>query len=192
MSAAKAPTPTDITCSQCTKATGRQAETGGKRQGPVESGRGDLVLGDLMHDVSRLRRLIFDESMRPLGLTRSQWWVLDCLSRSDGMIQSDLANTLGLGKAALGGLVDRLELAGFVCRRADDSDRRAKRVYLAAHASGIIEGFNEHGRDINERILAGISDDERSHLASMLGRIKANLLALKSGQRSGSGLNGDD
>ena len=103
MGAAKAPTPTDITCPQCTKATGRQAETGGKRQGLVVSGRGDLVLGDLMHDVSRLRRLIFDGSMRPLGLTRSQWWVLDCLSRSDGMIQSDLANTLGLGNAALGG-----------------------------------------------------------------------------------------
>ena len=36
----------------------------------------DSRLGFLMHDVSRLRRGVFDEFMKPVGLTRSQWWIL--------------------------------------------------------------------------------------------------------------------
>ena len=33
-------------------------------------------LGFLIHDVSRLRRTVVDKALRPLGVTRSQWWVL--------------------------------------------------------------------------------------------------------------------
>ena len=70
--------------------------------------------GFLMHDVSRLRRSVFDEFMKPMAMTRSQWWILAHLSRHDGMIQSDLANVLDIGKAALGGLIDRLEASRFI------------------------------------------------------------------------------
>ena len=51
-------------------------------------------LGFLMHDVSRLRRKVFDDVMKPVGVTRSQWWVMAHLSRHDGMSQSDLADVL--------------------------------------------------------------------------------------------------
>ena len=36
----------------------------------------DLRIGFLIHDVSRLRRNTFDQYMKPLGVTRSQWWVI--------------------------------------------------------------------------------------------------------------------
>src|SRR5664279_2238688 len=76
---------------------------------PVDTENWDARLGFLMHDVSRLRRNVFDDFMKPMEMTRSQWWILAYLSRQDGMIQSDLANVLDIGKAALGGLIDRLE-----------------------------------------------------------------------------------
>lgn len=41
-------------------------------------------IGFLVHDVSRMRRTLFDQEMKPLGITRSQWWVLAQLSRSLG------------------------------------------------------------------------------------------------------------
>ena len=59
-----------------------------------DSDNWDQRLGFLMHDVSRLRRSVFNEFMKPLGVTRSQWWVLAHLSRHDGMNQTDLANVL--------------------------------------------------------------------------------------------------
>jgi hypothetical protein len=77
----------------------------------------DLRLGYLIHDVSRLRRMMFDRALAPLGITRSQWWVLAFISRKDGLPQTQLANELDVGKVALGALIDRLETAGFVTRK---------------------------------------------------------------------------
>ena len=41
-------------------------------------------IGFLIHDVSRLRRTVVDKALRPIGVTRSQWWVLANLSRHNG------------------------------------------------------------------------------------------------------------
>ncbi|MBN3788517.1 MarR family transcriptional regulator [Burkholderia sp. Ac-20353] len=145
----------------------------------------DQRLGFLMHDVSRLRRIVFDEFMRPLGVTRSQWWVLAYLSRHDGMIQSDLANVLELGKAALGGLIDRLEASGSIERRPDDTDRRVKRVYLTPAGAHIVKQMRLKNHEMNERILAGLEYEQRQNLADMLMHVKRNLASLKRDSEAG-------
>lgn len=132
-----------------------------------------------MHDVSRLRRTVFDGFMKPLGVTRSQWWVLAYLSRHDGMIQSDLANVLELGKAALGGLVDRLVASGLVERRADENDRRAKRVYLSTKGARLISEMRLMSHEMSERILEGLDLPARQALADMLQQVKRNLIAIR-------------
>lgn len=139
----------------------------------------DARLGFLMHDVSRLRRSVFDEFMKPLGVTRSQWWVLACLSRHDGMIQSDLANVLELGKAALGGLIDRLEFSGFIDRRPDEFDRRVKRIFLTGSGTQLIKEMVIQNHEMSERILEGLSTEERYRLADMLMLVKRNLLRIR-------------
>lgn len=151
---------------------------------PPEQVNWDARLGFLMHDVSRLRRIVFDEVMRPFGLTRSQWWILAHLSRQDGMIQSDLANLLDLGKAALGGLLDRLEASGFIERRPDDSDRRVKRIHLTANGSRMIVEMRTHGHDMSERMLKGLGVEARHALVEHLALVKANLLEIKNGFKS--------
>ena len=138
----------------------------------------DQRLGFLMHDVSRLRRTVFDDFMKPLNVTRSQWWVLAYLSRHDGMIQSDLANVLELGKAALGSLIDRLEAAGLVRRGADEADRRAKRVFLSPAGTQLIKEMRVRSHEMSERILEGLDNDTRHTLADLLGQVKVNLLAI--------------
>lgn len=155
--------------------------------GPRQAGRGqaaaadnwDQRLGFLMHDVSRLRRSVFDAYMKPLGVTRSQWWVLAYLSRHDGMIQSDLANVLDLGKAALGALIERLEATGLVERRPDPVDRRAKRVYLTGRGSQLITAMRTQSNAMSERMLAGLTAADRKQLVNLLTQVKVNLLALR-------------
>src|SRR6202051_1880968 len=83
-----------------------------------------LRLGYLIHDVSRLRRMMFDRELAPLGITRSQWWVLAFISRKDGLPQTQLANDTAVGQGGVGALIDRLESSGFVLRQADPVDRR--------------------------------------------------------------------
>lgn len=139
----------------------------------------DQRVGFLMHDVSRLRRVVFDAMMKPLGVTRSQWWVLAHLSRHDGMIQSDLADLLDLGKAALGGLVDRLEVSEFIERRPDSTDRRAKRVFLTRKGNQMVKEMHQMSHELSEQILDGFDQEERLQLADLLMRVKKNLVLIK-------------
>ena len=146
----------------------------------LEEENWDARLGFLMHDVSRLRRSVFDEFMKPLGVTRSQWWVLAYLSRHDGMIQSDLANVLDLGKAALGGLIDRLEAGGFIMRRPDELDRRVKRIFLSTSGVQLIKEMVKSSHHMSERMLKDMSTVDRNRLVELLTHVKRNLASIRS------------
>lgn len=137
-----------------------------------------LRLGYLIHDVSRLRRVSFDRELAPLGITRSQWWVLAFISRNDGLPQTQLANELDVGKVALGSLIDRLQSAGFVERRADEKDRRVKRVHLTEKARELIDKIEPINSSFNARILQGISRDDIESSARTLYAMKNNLIEL--------------
>ena len=147
------------------------------------NGNRDQRLGFLMHDVSRLRRVVFDEFMKPAGVTRSQWWVLAHLSRRDGMIQSDLAEVLELGKAALGALVERLEGSRLVARSPDPADRRVKRIHLTAKGMRTVLKMREQSDAMSERILAGLTAHQRRELAAMLDRVKKNLMSIRNNRQ---------
>lgn len=140
--------------------------------------RRDIKLGYLIHDVSRMRRTVFDHLMRPLGITRAQWWVLAHLSRHDGMAQTQLADMLDVGKASLGSVLDRLETTGFIERRADAADRRMKRVYLTRSSFQVLERLVEVETDLNEKILGDLTDPDRNELIRMLSSIKMSLLRI--------------
>jgi MarR family transcriptional regulator for hemolysin len=137
-----------------------------------------LRIGFLIHDVSRLRRTIFDQRMKPLHLTRSQWWVLSGISRHDGagITQTELAKVLDLGKVALGGLIDRLEMSQFVERRAVPGDRRANVVLLTAKGQDLLDKMVKIGDEMNAKIMKGVSLQEQHLLANLLSKMKGNLL----------------
>lgn len=138
-------------------------------------------LGFLIHDVSRLRRNAFDRLMRPLGVTRSQWWVLAYLSRHDGMMQTELAELLDVGKVTLGGLIDRLEAGGWVVRRADKDDRRVKRIFLTANTDRLFKQMRSAENKLSDELLNGISAEECDQLFAVLLRMKKNLIRLGAG-----------
>ncbi len=138
----------------------------------------ELRLGFLVHDVSRLRRRVVDRALKPLGVTRSQWWVLAFLSRSDGMSQVALADELDLGKVALGQLIDRLEKTGFVMRKADDADRRIKRIHLTRRSHALIARIRENVSATEKQILDEIDEGDLKATVRALSGMKDNLLAL--------------
>ncbi|MDR3453431.1 MAG: MarR family transcriptional regulator [Rhodoferax sp.] len=136
----------------------------------------ELRLGFLIHDVSRLRRSAFDRCLKPLSVTRSQWWVLAYLSREDGMTQTQLAEELDLGKVAIGGLIDRLEKSGLVRRDADAADRRVKRIFLEPKSKQLIARMRKVSHRLNQQILDGLPDENLGGAAKTLDRMKRNLL----------------
>lgn len=141
-----------------------------------------LKIGFLIHDVSRLRRTIYDQHLKPLGITRSQWWVLANLSRrkDGGYNQVELARQMDLGKVTLGGLIDRLEEGGFVRRVADTQDRRSKRVVISARGAEVLKQIESISENLNEKILKNMAPEQESQLESLLSTMKGNLLDMES------------
>lgn len=134
-----------------------------------------LRLGFLIHDVSRLRRVVVDRALKPIGLTRSQWWLLSFLGRRDGMTQSALAGDVDVTKVAIGGLVARMESAGFVERRADERDGRFKRVYLTPAGIRMLSSIREQIEQIEIEILAGIQVPDLETTTATLAKVKDQL-----------------
>jgi DNA-binding MarR family transcriptional regulator len=144
----------------------------------------ELRIGFLIHDISRLRRSMVDRVVRPLGVTRSQWWVLAFLSRQDGMHQVALADQLDLGKVALGGIIEGLESNGLIERRPDANDKRLKRVFLSKKGVRMIARIRENVADVEKRLLRGIDASDLEGLVRGLRSMKGNLLDIL-GRRPG-------
>src|SRR3954468_2924791 len=79
-------------------------------------------------------RRAFDRRAAGLGPTRAQWKVLIRLTRTPGLRQVDLAETLDIEPISLCRIIDRMQEAGLVERTRDPDDRRAWRLDVSAQA----------------------------------------------------------
>lgn len=138
----------------------------------------DDNIGVMISDVARLMRTVFDRRVRDLGLTRAQWLLLTRLHRRPGASQSDLADMMEIEKASAGRLIDRLEVKGWVIRRADKGDRRVNRVYLTPEAERVHKRIWRVAEATVDDALTGLGPREVVQLARLLGRVKQRVAGL--------------
>ena len=130
--------------------------------------------GFLISDVARLMRKNFDSRVKEIGLTRSQWWLLNHLFRADGITQAELAETLEIERSSTGKLLDSLELKGWIKRVVDEKDRRSKRVFLTKEVEPIINKMRGIAKKVREVSLGKLSS-QQDDFVDMLIEIKNNL-----------------
>jgi MarR family transcriptional regulator for hemolysin len=136
---------------------------------------GKDTIGFLVNDTARLMRKDFERRARSIGLTRAQWQTLFHLARNEGCNQATLADLMEVEPITLTRTVDRLEACGLVERRADPTDRRARLLFLGERAHPLLEELRTLGAETREIALAGISEDERTLLMTLLTKMRANL-----------------
>jgi len=129
----------------------------------------------VLNDVARLLRTYADQRARRLGMTRAQWAVLARLEHHEGLKQSELAEMLDIQPITLTRLVDRLCANGMIERRADPSDRRAKRLHLTPLARPLMDRLADLGQDMMGTVLEGFDNETIEQMTVDLGRAKENL-----------------
>lgn len=132
-------------------------------------------LGFLVSDVSRLLRRSFDEKARTIGVTRPQWRVLTLLARREGINQGGIAELLEVEPITLSRMIDRLQEAGLVERRADPADRRAWQLFLTDKAAPIIAQLRAYAEELFEEALEGFDKTEEQQLNALMARVHQNL-----------------
>jgi DNA-binding MarR family transcriptional regulator len=138
----------------------------------------DMSFGYLFNDVTLLFRKHFDRRAVKFGLTRAQWRATKMLYHREGLRQTELAEWLEMEPIAVGRVIDRLQAAGFVERRADPRDRRAWRLYITEQARVIVGDMELIARDLRKDATRGIASDELAAALGVINRIKENLQAL--------------
>lgn len=111
---------------------------------------------------------------RTLGSAPSaaQGGVLFLLAEQDGRTMGELASALDLAPSALTGLVQRMEAAGWVERRACERDTRAQRAWLLDAGRAAVQPVRQAARRIQQRLADGFTDDELLTVARWLRHVQ--------------------
>ena len=113
------------------------------------------TFGFLVTDVTRLMRKLFDRRAQRFDLTRAQWRALKRVHHGEGITQNELAEFLEMEPIAVGRVIDRLQKAGFVERRADPSDRRVWRLHLLPKAHAVVDDMDELSSELFRQAQRG-------------------------------------
>ncbi len=131
------------------------------------------TLGFLFSDIARLLRRNMDRRLQALGMTQAQWRAIARLARNEGMTQVDLAEGLETQPITVTRLVDRMEKAGWVERRAHPHDRRAVRLFLTPRSQPILAEMHARAAETMSEALRGVA--AHKELLDTLDHIKQNL-----------------
>ncbi len=137
------------------------------------------AIGYRLADNSRQLRRLFDDRVRGLGLTGPQARLLLALERHPRENQAFYAERLEIEPITLTRIVDRLEDAGWIERKSDPGDRRARILHLTDKSRGIVTRLNSSVEALFEDMLDGFDPTERVIFGSLLDRIAANIVVAR-------------
>jgi MarR family transcriptional regulator, transcriptional regulator for hemolysin len=134
--------------------------------------------GFLIKDVSRLSALNFQRHATGLNLTVAQCKVLAYLQRNEGVSQARLAVLTDTDPMTLTRTLERMEADGWIERRADPADGRARQLFLKPSAAPLLREMWRVSDRARADALTGLTAADRVQLMSLLERIHSNLDAL--------------
>lgn len=138
------------------------------------------AIGFLLKDVTRLYTRRFEERSQDFALTLAQCKALSYLVRNEGVSQKRLAELTEIDPMSLVRILDRMEADGWVERRLDPQDRRARTLWLRAAAGPVLERIEMVAKETRAEALRGLAESEREQLTKLLVRIHGNLSSLPS------------
>ena len=113
----------------------------------------------------------FAERLAPLGLQNRHFGLLTYLAAAEGQTQQQLADTLGIHRNVMVGLVDDLEDRGLVQRQRHPADRRAHALHLTPAARDLLSQAQHAADEHDAELLAGLDAADQAKLTTLLQRI---------------------
>jgi len=117
--------------------------------------------GFLFVTLARRWRRVIDHELAKAGLTDATWTPLIHLKEGgDDISQTELALRVGLDGSSLVRLLDLLESKGFIERRVDSNDRRARRILLTPAGEAEVARIRAQLYCVERALLGDLDDPE--------------------------------
>ena len=127
---------------------------------------------------ARAIRQSYDQRFDDLDLNLSEASLLAYVAEHGALSQTQIAKSLGLGRAATGSLIDVLEQRELVRRETDPDDRRVWLVEITITGKELVEEVYVRDQVLRKELRNGITREERQQLAAVLVRLGNNLASV--------------
>jgi len=134
------------------------------------------VFGAFMRAMHAHRQLM-SRRMSARGIPPAQMFCLREVAHNPGITQRDLAEKLNVSRPTLTVMLHKMEKAGLIDRRADESDQRFTRIYLGAEGASVHDEMHEVVGEVIAEMIGPLSEPDRLELARLLGLLGDNMSA---------------
>lgn len=124
---------------------------------------------------ARSMRTALSRSLLDAGLYAGQDGVMRALALEDGLTPGGLAQRLGVKAPTMTRTIGRMEVQGFVERRADGADQRLTKVYLTENGRNSLDEIGQSVEECTQQAFAGFSGKEMRSLLKLLKAVDENL-----------------
>ncbi|MGJ8455430.1 MarR family winged helix-turn-helix transcriptional regulator [Pseudothermotoga sp. U03pept] len=125
--------------------------------------------------IQRLHFRILQEELEHREIHPGQPPMLMLVGRHEGINQKEIATKLNIRPATVAIMLRRMEKAGLITRRQDESDKRLQRVYLSEKGKDVCEILKRETNRVEQIATDGLSESEKEQLKNLLDRVIDNL-----------------
>lgn len=128
-----------------------------------------------LQTAARLSRTVLASRLFAHGFYAGQDQIMLALSGEDGQTPGQLAARLGVRPPTITKTINRLQVQGFLEKRASDSDARQAHIFLTETGSEAIRAIEKSVRKTEKQALKGIDKKDVKAFSKVLARLEANL-----------------
>ena len=115
------------------------------------------------------------QGLKEHGLRVPEWRALAALYARNDCTMGELADLATIDRTTLTRTIDRMQEAGWLARRADDTDMRITRLALTAAGRRMFDRIWPEVQHLNALALDGLTRSEIDSLRKILERMRSNL-----------------
>jgi len=134
-------------------------------------------IGRVIGRLSRAAHSYFQNRFGELGLGHAQGITLHFICCHDGIDQIELLNNVHLDKSSLTSQLKKLEENGYIERKTDPKDRRAKRIVMTNKTRIIQDDLHNIFISWSKILLEGLDENERETAFRLLDKMQTNASA---------------
>jgi len=128
-----------------------------------------------LHSAARLARTALASRLLAHGFYAGQDQIMLSLDHEDGQTPGQLATRLGVRPPTITKTINRLQVQGFLEKRASEADARQAHIFLTETGRDTIRAIEKSVRKTEKQAFRGLDKKDQKALAKLLSRIEANL-----------------
>ena len=135
-----------------------------------------MCLATRVRQLSRIVTRVYDDALRPLGITASQYTLLAQLAARDGITAVEIGQELDIEKSTLSRNLKRLLVLGHIVMD-PPAGRRGRGLHLTSKGQSILADAYPVWRGAQDRAVAAMGVQSRDVLDGLLGQAEKLIAA---------------